>query len=101
MPTMAHMEMYAAANPGAASSRVLSRVRCNTAGRAPGSIIAAIIEIHDPVKKAKEPSLVATPMSMPRIWSTEITQHAAAAARVAVRAAAVVAGPPLRFASAD
>ena len=34
-------------------------------------------------------------MSMPRIWSMAITQHAAAAPRVAVRAAAVVAVVPL------
>ncbi len=90
-PTTAQTAMYDTANTGAASRRPLAWVRRNRAGTAPGSIIAAIIEAHDAAKKPKEPSLVATPMSMPRIWSMAITQHAAAAPRVAVSAAAVVA----------
>jgi hypothetical protein len=62
---------------------------------APGSIIAAIIVTHTMQRtKANEPSLVATPMFMPRIWSMATTQHAAAAARVAVSTATVVAVPP-------
>ena len=57
----------------------------------PGSIIAAIIAVHDVAKKAKEPSLVATPMSIPRIWSTATTQQAAVVPRTAVSVMAVVA----------
>jgi len=58
-------------------------------GRA-GSIIAAIIEIHTATKNTKEPSWVATPMSIPFISRTAKTQHAAASPSVAVSAAAVV-----------
>ena len=89
-PTTAQTAMYDPANSGAVSRRPLAWVRRNSAGTAPGSIMAAIIEAHDAVKKVSEPSLVATPMSMPRIWSMAITQHAAAAPRVAVSTTGVV-----------
>jgi hypothetical protein len=39
-----------------------------TAGTAPGSIIAAIIGTQAATKNANEPSSVATPMSIPSIW---------------------------------
>jgi hypothetical protein len=77
-----------------ASTRPLTRVGRNIAGMAPRSIIAAIIEIHDAAKKVNEPSLVATPTSMPRIWSMATTQHAAAAPRIAVTTTVVAAVPP-------
>jgi len=67
MPTIAQIATYARANTGAANTRRLALVRRRIAGVAPGSIIAAIIEIHDALKKANEPSLVATPMFMPCI----------------------------------
>src|ERR1035438_6172947 len=94
MPTTAQMAMYDPANSGAVSTRPLAWVRRNTDGTVPGSIIAAIIAVHDAVKKANEASLGATPMSMPRIWSMATTQHAEAAPRVAVNTAAVVTMPP-------
>jgi hypothetical protein len=61
MPTTAQMAMEDAANTGAASRCPLARVRRNTAGIALGSIIAAIIDIHEAAKKPNEPSLVAAP----------------------------------------
>ena len=56
---------------------------------APGSIIAAIITTHTAMKEANEPSLVATPMSMPCICHTAMPQDAAASPSVAVSAAAI------------
>src|ERR1700733_9080810 len=66
-----------------------------TAGAAPGSIIAAIITAHTAIKKANEPGLVATPMSIPVIRQTATTQQAAAVPSVTVSTAAVVAVRPL------
>jgi hypothetical protein len=60
----------------AASTLPLARVRRKTAGTAPGSVITAIIGIHDAAKKRNEPSRIATPASMPRIWSMASNQHA-------------------------
>ena len=60
-----------------------------TAGAAPGSIIAAIIETHRTRKNVKEPSRVATPMSIPFICRTATTQDAAASPSVAVSAEVV------------
>src|ERR1022692_1982446 len=60
------------------------------AGAAPGSIIAVIIVTHTAAKNVNEPSRVATPMSIPVICQTEITQQAAASPSVAVSAAAAV-----------
>jgi hypothetical protein len=62
-----------------------------TAGAAPGSIIAAIIDTHRATKNASEPSRVATPISIPLICRTATTQDAAASPSVAVSAAAVAA----------
>src|ERR1017187_1906563 len=61
-----------------------------TAGVAPGSIIAAIIVTHTAANEANEPSLVDTPMFMPRISSMLISQHAVDNPRVTVSTAAVV-----------
>jgi hypothetical protein len=66
-------------------------MRLKTAGAAPGSIIAAIIDTHRATKNANEPSRVATPMSIPFICRTATTQDAAASPSVAVSAPAVAA----------
>ena len=55
---------YSVADAGAVCSRSPERVHNHTAGVAAGSIIAAIIEIHEAAKSTNEPSLVATPMSI-------------------------------------
>src|SRR5713226_9655173 len=60
-----------------------------TAGAAPGSIIAAIIDTHRATKNWNEPSRVATPMSIPFICRTATTQEAAASPSVDVSADAV------------
>jgi hypothetical protein len=74
----------------------VASARLSTAGAAPGSIIAAIMATHTAMKNVNEPSLVAAPMSIPRICQTVTTQAAAASPRVAasaaVRPAAVVPG---------
>src|SRR5258708_24757420 len=64
--------------------------RLKTAGAAPGSIIAAIIDPHSATKNANEPSWVAAPMFMPFICRTATTQAAAARPIVTVRAAAEI-----------
>src|SRR5690242_13201791 len=67
-------------------------MRLNTAGAAPGSIIADIITTHTVTKNPNEPSRVATPMLIPLICQTATTQDAAASPNVAVSPAAVAAG---------
>ena len=79
-------------NSGTARTPWLAWARLSTAGTAPGSIIAAIITTHTPMKNANEPSRVATPMSIPCICRTATTQDAAASPSVPVSAAAVTAG---------
>src|SRR5580700_3986166 len=79
-------------NSGTARTPRLAWARLSTAGTAPGSIIAAIITIHTPMKKANEPSRVATPMSIPCICRTASTQDAAASPSVPVSVAAATAG---------
>src|SRR5215831_6122123 len=76
-------------NCGTARTAPPARARPSTAGAAPGSIIAAIITAHTAMKDANEPSLVATPMSIPCICHTAMTQDAAASPSVAVSAAAI------------
>src|SRR5215471_5204544 len=78
-------------NSGTARTPPPTRARLSTAGTAPGSIIAAIIATHTAMNDANEPSLVATPMSIPRICQTEMPQQAAASPSVAVSAAAIAA----------
>ena len=78
-------------NSGTARTPPLAWARLSTAGAAPGSIIAAIITTHTAMKDANEPSLVATPMSIPCICRTARPQDAAASPSVAVSAAAIAA----------
>jgi hypothetical protein len=78
-------------NSGTARTPPLAWVRLSTAGAAPGSIIAAIITTHTAMKDANEPSLVATPMSIPCICQAAMPQDAAASPSVAVSAAAIAA----------
>ena len=75
-------------NSGTARTRPLARARLSTAGAAPGSIIAAIITTHTAMKDTNEPSLVATPMSIPCICRTATTQAAAASPIVVATAVA-------------
>src|SRR3984885_2463052 len=79
-------------NSGTARAPWLAWARLSTAGTAPGSIIAAIITTHTPMKNANEPSRVVTPISIPCICRTATTQDAAASPSVPVSAAAVTAG---------
>ena len=72
-------------NSGTARIPPLAWARLSTAGAAPGSIIAAIIATHTAMKNANEPSLVATPMSIPCICQTATTQDAAASPSAAAR----------------
>ena len=65
-----------------------TRTRLDTAGTAPGSIIAAIIDAHAATKNSNEPSSVATPMSIPSICRTAMTQAAAASPNVGTSGAA-------------
>ncbi len=62
--------------------------RLQTAGAAPGSIIAAIIGTHRARKDTKERSCVEIPMSIPFICRMATTHEAAASPSVAVSAAA-------------
>src|SRR5215831_2736525 len=78
-------------NSGTARTPPPTLARLSTAGAAPGSIIAAIITTHTAMKDANEPSLVATPMSIPCICRTATTQDAAASPSVAANTAAVAA----------
>src|SRR5215831_5701584 len=78
-------------NCGTARTAPPARARPSTAGAAPGSIMAAIITTHTAIKDANDPSLVATPMSIPCICQTAMPQDAAASPSVAVSAAAIVA----------
>src|SRR5262249_47668451 len=91
---------YDPANSGAASRRPSTRTNLETAGTAPGSIIAAIIDTHTATKNANEPSSVATPMSIPFIWRRATSQDAAASASVAVSSAVVAAVSALIIAAA-
>src|SRR6266545_3002025 len=90
-PTSVQTARYDPRNSGTVRTRPLARARLKTAGAAPGSIIAAIIDTHRATKNANEPSPVATPMSIPFICRTATTQDAAASPSVAVSAAAVAA----------
>src|SRR6266487_6224293 len=90
-PTSVQTARYDPRNSGTVRTRPLARARLKTAGAAPGSIIAAIIDTHSATKNANEPSRVATPMSIPFICRTATTQDAAASPSVAVSAAAVAA----------
>src|SRR5260370_478891 len=74
----------------------LARTHLETAGAAPGSIIAPIIATHTARNGPNEPSRVATPMSIPFISVSATTQQAAASAIVAVSTAAVVGAGALR-----
>lgn len=67
------------------------RVRFVVEGATSSSFSAALSgpEGHRPTKNANEPSLVATPISIPLIWRIATTQDAAASPSVAVSAAAV------------
>src|SRR5215471_20704155 len=76
-------------NSGTARTPPLPRVSLSTAGAVPGSIIAAIITTHTAMKNANEPSLVATPMSIPCICHTAMPQDAAASPSAAVSATAI------------
>jgi hypothetical protein len=67
----------------------LARTCLETAGAAPGSIIAAIITTHTAAKNPNEPSSVATPMSIPFICRTATIQATAASPSVAVSATVV------------
>jgi hypothetical protein len=69
-------------------------MRPTTAGTAPGSIIAAIIDTHAVTKNENDPSSVETPMSIPLIRCTATSHDTAASPSVAVSAAAV--GPRFR-----
>ena len=69
-------------------------VRLTTAGTAPGSIIAAIIDTHTMTKNPNEPSGVATPMSIPLIRRTATTQDAQAIGSVTISATGVAAALP-------
>jgi hypothetical protein len=64
------------------------RIDLETAGAAPGSIIAAIIGSQTATKSTNEPSSVATPMSIPSICRTATTHDASAIASVALSAVA-------------
>src|SRR5262245_13164332 len=86
---MVQTPRYDPANSGAASGRPAPRTNLETAGTAPGSIIAAIIDTHRATKNANEPSSVATPMSIPFICRRATTQDAAASTSVAATAAAL------------
>src|SRR5689334_11644484 len=76
-------------NSGTARTPPLASASLSTAGAAPGSIIAAIITTHTAMKNANEPSLVATPISIPCICHTAMPQHVAAIPSAAVSAAAI------------
>src|SRR5918999_3311995 len=88
-PTSVQTARYDPTKSGTARTRPLARTRLKTAGVAPGSIIAAIIDTHRATKNANEPSLVVAPMSIPFICSTATTQDAPASPRVAASAAVV------------
>src|SRR5436190_4368424 len=88
-PTSVQTTRYDAAKGTTARTGPVRRPRLRTAGTRPGSIIAAIIVAHRATKNANEPSRVATPMSMPRIWPTVTNQAAAATPRVAASVATV------------
>ena len=60
---------------------------------APGNIIASIIVTQTPTKNPNEPSVVATPMSIPFIRRIATTQQTAASPSVASKAAAVLTSP--------
>ena len=71
-----------------------ARALRNAAGAAPGNIIAAIIATHRAMKKEKEPSPPAAPMSMavafiPAVCRTVTTQQEAVTASIAVTQTAV------------
>src|SRR5262245_43770445 len=91
IPTRAQTASKDPTNSGTARTPPPPRARLSTAGAAPGSIIAAIITTHTAAKDPNEPSLVATPMSIPRSRQTATPQHAAASPSVAARATAVAA----------
>src|SRR6266516_2991642 len=89
-PNNAQTARYDPANSGAASARPLVRTNLETAGTAPGSIIAAIIGSQAARKNENEPSSVAAPMSMPLICRIARNQQAPARPRVAVTVALVL-----------
>src|SRR6266508_6526903 len=91
-PTSVQTARYDPRNSGTVRTRPLARARLNTAGAAPGSIIAAIIDTHTATKNPNEPSPVATPVSIPLICHTATTHDAAASPSVAVSAAVL---PPV------
>src|SRR6202165_1435945 len=75
-PTSVQTARYDPTNSGTARTPSLARAHLKTAGAAPGSIIAAIIDTHRTRKNANEPSGVATPMSIPFICRTAENQAA-------------------------
>src|SRR3954454_23735511 len=82
-PKIVHTPTYAARNIiVAATDRRRDRTWERTPGTAPGSIIAAIILAQTPTKNPNEPSVVSTPMSMPRIRVTATAKQAAATPNV-------------------
>src|ERR1700687_691987 len=85
-PTTVQTARYDRTNSGTARTPPVS-ARLKTAGAAPGSIIAAIIDTQRAIKNANGPSGVATPMSIPFICRTEATQAAAESPSVAASAA--------------
>src|SRR5258706_11082251 len=88
-PTNVQMIRYDPMNSNTASRRAPANL--DTAGAAPGSIIAAIIGTHRAMKKLNDPTGVATPMSIPFISWTATTHDRAASPNVAVRAVALAA----------
>jgi hypothetical protein len=88
MPTTVQTARYDPRNASTARTRPPAWTRLKTAGIAPGSIIAAIIGTHMARKDAKEPSRVATPMSIPFICWNAMTQDAATSPSVAISEAA-------------
>src|SRR5919108_3703571 len=86
---------YDPTNSGTVPTRPPACARLKTAGAAPGSIIAAIIDTHRATKNVNEPSRVATPISIPFICRTATSQDAPASPSVAVSAAAGAVLPAL------